>query len=102
VLWPVHQSTGNLLDFRRIRHHNAAMRQRVHVALGVVLVILAGVSAWQVLHSQEHEPVYQESGLPVCLSECAMGEKPTITNMAANAVPEISCTEYEQTRFEFN
>ena len=78
------------------------MRKRVCIALAGLIVALAGVSAWQVMHSQEHEPVYQESGLPVCLSECAMGEKPTITNMAANAVPEIGCTEYEQTRLEFN
>ena len=33
------------------------MRKRVHIALGVVLVMLAGVIAWQVL--REREPVYQ-------------------------------------------
>jgi len=33
--------------------HNAAMRKRVHIALAVLLVILAGVIVWQVLRSQD-------------------------------------------------
>ena len=44
-------SAGNLLDFRRIPAHNATMRKRVHIALAVVLVMLAGVMVWQVLRS---------------------------------------------------
>jgi hypothetical protein len=35
------------------------MRKRVHIALAVVLVILAGVIAWRVLRPQEREPVYR-------------------------------------------
>jgi HEAT repeats len=37
--------------------HTAAMRKRVYIALAVVLVILAGVAAWQGL--RQREPVYQ-------------------------------------------
>jgi hypothetical protein len=33
------------------------MRKRVYIALAALLVILAGMSAWQGLHSQKHEPV---------------------------------------------
>ena len=35
------------------------MRKRVHVALVVVLLVLAGVIGWQVSHLPESEPVYQ-------------------------------------------
>ncbi|MGO8929178.1 MAG: HEAT repeat domain-containing protein [Limisphaerales bacterium] len=35
------------------------MRKRVYIALTVLLVILAGVIAWQVLQMPEREPVYQ-------------------------------------------
>jgi hypothetical protein len=46
-------SAGNLLDFRRIPAHTAAMRKRVYIALFVVLVILAGVVEWQVRRSRD-------------------------------------------------
>jgi hypothetical protein len=36
-----------LLDFQPGRRHTPAMCKRVHIALAVVLVMLAGVSAWQ-------------------------------------------------------
>ncbi len=36
--------------------HNAAMPKRVYIALAVLLVILAGVIAWQGL--RERKPVY--------------------------------------------
>jgi HEAT repeat protein len=35
------------------------MRKRVHIALALLLVMLAGVIGWQVLHLPESEPVYQ-------------------------------------------
>jgi hypothetical protein len=41
------------------------MRKRVHIALVVVLVILAGMSAWQGL--RQREPVYQGKRLSVWL-----------------------------------
>ena len=34
------------------------MRKRVYIELAALLVILAGMSVWQGLHSQKHEPVY--------------------------------------------
>jgi HEAT repeat protein len=39
------------------------MRKRVHIAFGVLLVILAGVIGWQVLRLPEREPVYQSKRL---------------------------------------
>jgi len=44
------------------------MRQRIQIALAVLLVILASVSAWQGLHLQR-EPVYQGKALRAWLSE---------------------------------
>lgn len=41
------------------------MRKRVHIALAVLLVVLAGVIVWQVLRLRE--PVYQGKGLSVWL-----------------------------------
>ena len=45
--------------------HTALMRKRVHIALAVLLVALAGVSAWQGLSLRE--PVYQGKRLSVWL-----------------------------------
>jgi hypothetical protein len=45
------------------------MRKRLHVALAVILVMLVGVSAWQVLCLREREPVYQGKRLRVWLGE---------------------------------
>jgi hypothetical protein len=39
--------------------HNAAMAKRLQIALAVLLVAVAGVIVWQVLHSREREPLYQ-------------------------------------------
>ncbi len=55
-------------DFSRfppLPAHNAAMQKRVQVALAVLLVTLAGVSAW--LGLREREPVYQGKRLSVWL-----------------------------------
>jgi hypothetical protein len=48
---------ASVLDFRREARHPAAMRKRVHIALAVLLVMLAGVIGWQMLHLRE--PIYQ-------------------------------------------
>jgi C-terminal processing protease CtpA/Prc len=47
------------------------MRKRVHIALAVLLVILAGVSGWQVLRLRE--PVYQGKPLRVWLNSFDRG-----------------------------
>ena len=44
---------GELARFLPPPAHNAAMIKRVHIALAVVLVIMAGVMVWQVLRSQD-------------------------------------------------
>ena len=45
------------------------MRKRVQVALALVLVALISVVVWQLLRSQEREPVYQGKRLRVWLGE---------------------------------
>ena len=45
------------------------MRKRVYIALAVLLVALISVAVWQLLHSQEREPVYQGKRLRVWLGE---------------------------------
>jgi C-terminal processing protease CtpA/Prc len=47
------------------------MRKRVYIALAVLLVILAGVVAWQGL--REHKPVYQGKRLSVWLKSFDRG-----------------------------
>jgi C-terminal processing protease CtpA/Prc len=47
------------------------MRKRVYIALAVLLVILAGVVAWQGLH--ERKPVYQGKRLSVWLKSFDRG-----------------------------
>ncbi|MGO8928675.1 MAG: hypothetical protein ACLQU3_17540, partial [Limisphaerales bacterium] len=44
------------------------MQKRVHIALAVLLVMLVGVIAWQVLRLREREPVYQGKPLSVWLA----------------------------------
>src|ERR1017187_8745077 len=46
------------------------MRKRVHIALAVLLVMLAGVIAWQVL--REREPVYEGSRRSATTNAVAM------------------------------
>ena len=75
--------------------HNAAMRKRVQIVLAVLLMAVAGVIAWQVLHSQEAEPVYQGKGLRVWLREYDRNwnaydeEAVKSRNMAEGAVRQI-------------
>lgn len=71
------------------------MRKRVYVALALLLVMLAGVSAWQGLRLRE--PVYE--GKPLSLSletlrkERANGNdhyaRPAIRHMRTNALPVL-------------
>jgi HEAT repeat protein len=71
------------------------MRKRVYIALTVLLVALAGVIAWQVLHPQEREPVYQRKPLRVWLSEyhehfsTGMEEGVKARELAKNALLKI-------------
>jgi HEAT repeat protein len=72
------------------------MQKRVQMALPVLLVVLAGVVAWQVLRLQE--PVYQGKGLSFWLEsgyeaaswgrqgECQLAEQ-AIRHMGTNALP---------------
>jgi len=56
--------------------HTAAMRKRVHIALAVVLVMLAGLITWQGLRKPEpkREPVYHGKGLRAWLNEYLTGD----------------------------
>ena len=45
------------------------MRKRVQIALALLLVAIAGVTAWQVLRPHEREPVYQGKRLSVWLEQ---------------------------------
>jgi hypothetical protein len=54
---------ASFLDFRCPPAHNSAMRKRVYIALAVVLVILAGVIAWQVLRLRSTVPTWDGRSL---------------------------------------
>jgi hypothetical protein len=61
------------------------MRKRVHIALAVLLVILAGVIACQVLRLRE--PVYQ--GKPLSVWLIAYGRDEAVRQAGTNALPTL-------------
>jgi hypothetical protein len=73
------------------------MRKRVQIALAVLLVVVAGVIAWQVL--REREPVYQGKPLSVWLVQYgtnhwaeghwSVGRKGDLDTQAENAIRQI-------------
>jgi hypothetical protein len=73
------------------------MRKRIYIALAVLLVILAGVIAWQVL--REREPVYQGKRLSVWLQgyqvwnyqlrEDSPGVDAAVRQIGTNALPTL-------------
>ncbi len=72
------------------------MRKRVHIALGVLLIILAGVSAW--LGLREREPVYQGKPLSFWLESLRQTAgnqeevdraKQAIRHIGTNALPVV-------------
>ena len=70
--------------------HNADMRERVHIALAVLLVMLAGVIGWQVLQAlREREPVYQGKRLSFWLEEPNADDRDeqAIRQIDTNALP---------------
>lgn len=54
------------------------MRKRLQIALAVLLIAIAGVIAWRVLHSREREPVYQGKRLSVWLEQYGTNHFPTV------------------------
>jgi len=76
--------------------HNVLMRKRVQIALAVVLVMLAGVIAWQVLRKPEpqREPVYHGKGLRAWLNEYlttgdSLRAEAAVRQIGANAIPTL-------------
>ena len=72
------------------------MRKRVYIALAVLLVILAGVIAWQVLRKPEpkREPVYHGKGLRAWLNEYlttgdSLRAEAAVRQIGANAIPTL-------------
>ncbi len=73
------------------------MPKRVYIALAVLLVILAGVIAWQGLRLREREPEYQGRGLRTWLREArgqsnrqARGRaEAAIRQIGTNAIPTL-------------
>ena len=63
------------------------MRKRVYIALAVLLVILAGVSAWQVLRLRE--PVYQGKPLSAWLERLSKATKDDERDRATTAIRHI-------------
>ena len=64
------------------------MRKRVYIALAVVLVLLAGVIAWQVLRLRE--PVYQGKTLLYWLMQHAKTSEPPNQDRAAREAAEVA------------
>jgi hypothetical protein len=67
------------------------MRKRVYVALAVVLVALISVVDWQLLRSQEREPVYQGKRLSVWLHDYSDTGEVTnaVRQTGTNAIPTL-------------
>jgi len=72
--------------------YTAAMRKRVQIALAFLLVAIAGVIAWQVLHLRE--PAYQGKRLSVWLQNYSPdGDSPEVDDavrtMGTNVIPTL-------------
>jgi len=67
------------------------MRKRVHIALVVLLVMLAGVSAWQGLREREREPLYQGKRLSVWLRDSRGSGELTnaVRQIGTNGIPTL-------------
>jgi HEAT repeat protein len=84
----------NALDFHCIPPHNAAMTKQARIALAVLLLVIAGLIAWQVLRPHEREPVYQGKSLSVWLREYrgrgdVDGATHAVRQIGTNAIPTL-------------
>jgi HEAT repeat protein len=82
-----------VLDLRCIPVHNAVMRKRAKIALGVLVAAVLVVMGWQVFRPQEREPVYQGKPLSVWLQECRADYRgpahDAVRQIGTNAIPTL-------------
>jgi hypothetical protein len=76
-------SRPSMLDSCPEPGHNAAMQQRVGIALAVLLVAVAGLVAWQAPH--DREPVYQGKRLSSWLRDATNALRKIDPEAAARA-----------------